>query len=342
MTADASSEAASSSTRREVGSPQWCARLLRTTMDDSLQCITDVLTVAADRRPGAPRTVLNEYVHAKEHAEFLGSVVLQSKIDMERSIRAVADLVNGIITIFESAASAPMSAMVLARSAGEIVMRFCYIYDPEVPPARTLLRMATFQIESVEDNLRTAEAFGVHGEGDANDAREQISTMHEFFTSHGVERTPDSRRPEFTVNLRLDGATENVKFNATDAYRRYLRVGYWDWALGSGATHGRGWFLPNVIGTFDEAPFMDRNEIAVTVTLQILELATAFAVAAGGHTGADTDEYLRKVHLRRLGVTEADRENDGNAVSHREYGNRVLAPRFPMGTGGASFAGPRS
>lgn len=86
---------------------------------------------------------------------------------------------------------------------------------------------------------------------------------------------------------------------------------------------------------------MDRNEIAVTVTLQILELATAFAVAAGGHTSADTDEYL-KVHLRRLGVTEADRGNDGNAVSHRECGDRVLAPRFPMGTGGASFPGPRA
>lgn len=58
MTVDTSPEAASSSTRREVGSPQWCARLLRTTMDDSLQCITDVLTVAGDGRPGAPGTVL--------------------------------------------------------------------------------------------------------------------------------------------------------------------------------------------------------------------------------------------------------------------------------------------
>ena len=47
MTVDTSPEAASSSTRREVGSPQWCARLLRTTMDDSLQCITDVLTSPA-------------------------------------------------------------------------------------------------------------------------------------------------------------------------------------------------------------------------------------------------------------------------------------------------------
>ncbi len=60
---------------------------------------------------------------------------------------------------------------------------------------------------------------------------------------------------------------------------------------------------------------------AVTVTLQILALATAFAVAAGGDAGADTDDCLRKVHLRRLGATEADRENEGHAVSHQEYGD---------------------
>jgi len=309
-------------------------------MNDSLPLIIEALAAAGDRRPGAPRTILNEYVRGQEHADFLGSVVLQSKIDMERSIRAVTDLMNGVIEVFESGASAPMSAMVLTRSAGEIVMRFCHIHDADVPPARTLLRMAAFQLEAVEDTLRTAEAFGVHGEGDARDAREHIATMHEFLSRHGIERSAERRRPEFTVNLRLDGATENVKFNATDAYRRYLRVGFWDWALGSGATHGRGWFLPNIIGTFDEAPSMDRNEIAVTVTLQILELATAFAVAASSHAGSDADEYLRKVHMRRIGATAADRENAGRAVGHREYGDRFLEPRYPMGTGGASFAPP--
>lgn len=323
---------------RQVGSPQWCARLLRATLDDSLALITEALAVSGRRLQGAPRTVLQQYVQAHEHGNFLGAVVLQSKIDMERSIRAVADLVSGIITIFEAGGGAVMSSMVLARSAGEIIIRFCHVHDPNVPPTKTMLRMAAYQLESVEDNLRTSEAFGVHGEEDARDARENIAQMQRFLSEHGIILLPDRRRAEFTVNVSLDGETENVKFNATDAYRRYLQVGFWDWALGSGATHGRGWFLPNVIGTFEEQPFSDRNEIAVTVTLQILELATAFAVAVGGHTGMDTNEYQRKVHQRRVGVTAADREQAGHAVSHREYGERQVAPRFPMGTGGASFA----
>lgn len=324
--------------RREVGSPEWCARLLRSTRDDTLLLITEALAVAGDRVPGAPRTVLQTYVNASSQAEFFGSIVLQSKIDMERSIRAAADLLSAIITLFESGGVAAMSAMVLARSTGEIIMRFCHIHEPSLPPPRTLLRMAAYQLESIEDNLRTAEAFGEDGEEDARRAREQIPTMHDFLTTNGIQRLANPRRPEFTLNLTLDGSTENVKFNATEAYRRYLRVGFWDWALGSGATHGRGWFLPNVVGTFDEAPFMNSSEIAVTVTLQILELATAFAVATGGHTGMDTSEYLRKVHQRRIGATVADRPQTGHAVSHHEYGQRHMAPRFPLGTDGSSFA----
>lgn len=321
--------------RREVGSPEWCARLLRSTLDDALPLIVDALAAGADLVEGAPRTGLREFVAGHERAEFLAEVVLQSKIDMERSIRAVADLVGGIITLFESG-GAPVSAMVLARSAGEAILRFCHIHDPEVSPACTLLRMTAYELESIEDNLRTAEAFGVHGESDARKSRENIATMHGYLESNGFARLAGQRRAEFTVNLTFCGEIENVGFNTTDAYKRYLPVGYWDWALGSGATHTRGWFLPNVVGTYDEAPFMDSREVAITVTLQILELASAFAAALGGHAGTDVDEYQRKIHQRRIGVTVTDFAT-GQPVGHREYGQRRVSPTFPLGTDGSSF-----
>ena len=215
---------------RVVGSPAWCARLLRSTLSDTLPLIMKSLETAGDLPAGAPRTVLHEFVSAHEHAEFLSEIVLQSKIDMERSIRAVADFIRGIITLFESGGTSVVSTMALARSAGESVLRFCYIHDPNVPPDRTLTRMVAYQLESSEDNLRTAEAFGVHGASDARDARENIVTMHGDLTGNGFERLA-GRRPEFTVNITLNGETENISFNATDAYRRYLAVGYWDWAL---------------------------------------------------------------------------------------------------------------
>lgn len=324
--------------RPEVGSAAWCARLLRSTLDDTLQLIVDALATGADLIEGAPRAALHGFVSAHDNAEFLSGVVLQSKIDMERSIRAVGDLVHAIIALFEASGGSPVSTMVLARSAGESILRFCHIHDPSCSPARTLIRMAAYQLESIEDNLRTAEAFGIHGETDAREALANIATMHGYLASNGFVRRVGQRRPEFTVNLTFCGETENVSFNATDAYKRHLPVGYWDWALGSGATHTRGWFLPNIVGTFDEEPFMDDREVAATVTLQILELASAFAAALGGHTGMDTDEYQRKVHQRRVGVTATDSAT-GQPVGHREYGRRQVSPTFPLGTDGSSFLG---
>lgn len=289
-------------------------------MTESLALIDHALDTAADLVPGSPRAVLHDYVSSGAHADIYGAFVLQSKIDTERSLRAVADLVNGIITLFEAERGAAVSTMVLARSAGENIMRFCHVYDADEPPQRTLLRMVAVQLESVEDNLRTAEAFGPHGQDDARSARKNIAAMQEMVQDAGIVRLANQRRPEFTTNLTLDGVTENVRFNATESYRRYLQVGFWDWALGSGATHGRAWLLPNIVGTFDESPFMDRNDISITVTLQVLELATAFARSIGGHSGADTDLYQRKVHQRRLGVTAADRPPAEYAVSHSDYG----------------------
>ncbi|NQX10367.1 hypothetical protein HQQ80_01870 [Microbacteriaceae bacterium VKM Ac-2855] len=324
---------------RAVGSPAWCGRLLRSTLSDTLPLIVEALGTAADLPTGAPRTILHDFVSNHEHAEFLGGIVLQSKIDMERSIRAVADYVSAIVTLLETGGDAVVSVMALSRSAGESVLRFCHIHDPTVTPARTLTRMAAYQLESIEDNLRTAEAFGEHGEDDAREARENIATMHRYLTDHGFSRLPGQRRPEFTVNITLAGETQNVSFNATDAYRRYLAVGYWDWAIGSGATHGRGWLLPNIVGTFDEEPFMERSDVATTVTLQLLELADAFATAIGGHTGISIENYKRKIHQRRIGATAADRPHDGQAVSHRDYGLERAAPSFPLGTDGSSFRG---
>jgi hypothetical protein len=307
---------------REVGSPEWCARLLRSTVRDTLTLITDSLQTAGDLPAATPRTELHEFVSTHEHGDLLKGVVLQSKIDMERSIRGVADLLEGIITLLESGGKSVVSTMALARSAGESVLRFCHIHDPNETPSRTLTRMAAYQLESVEDNLHTAEAFGEHGTDDAAEVRESIAAVHLQLEGSGFKRLP-GKRPERTINITFLGETENVNFNVTAAFKKYLVVGYWNWALGSGATHGRGWFLPHIIGTFDEPPLMGRDEVAVTVTLQILELADSFAVALGGHTGSDIDEYQRKIHQRRVGVLAASSEQIVQPISHREYGNNV-------------------
>lgn len=326
------------SLKRTPGSAAWCARLLRSTAADILPLVSAALGSAADLPAGAPRSVMHEFVQEHPHGAFLGAVVLQSKEDMERSLRAVADFVDAIITLFESTTSAVLSSMALTRASGEAVARFCHLHDPNQPPAQTIARMVAVQLLAVEDNLRTAEAFGEHGRDDAEKATGKIREIHKRLTDNGFHRTR-AKREVFTANISLGGAVENLSFNATDAFKKYVKVGSWEWALGSGAVHTRAWLLPNLVGTFKEPPFMDRDEVARFVALALLELATAFATSIGGHCGFDPDPYLKKIHQRRVAVSAIDNPEGGQAVGHREYGERQVSPVFPHGTEGASFIG---
>lgn len=301
-----------------------------------LPLVSSSLGAASDLPANAPRTALREYVQNHPHGSFLGAVALQSKEDMERPLRAVADFVDAIATLFESSSNAVVSSMALARTAGEAVVRFCYVYDPEQPPNRTLARMAAVQLLAIEENLRTAEAFGEYGKDDAAEAVKDIEEMHRWLTENGFQRKP-AKREQFTANISLDGAVENISFNATDAFKKYIKVGSWEWALGSGAVHTRGWLLPNLVGTFSEPPFMGRDEVARSVTLALLELATAFTASIGGHCGLNPDSYLKKIHRRRVAVTAHDNPEGGQAIGHREYGERQVRPVCPYGIGGESF-----
>lgn len=103
--------------------------------------------------------------------------------------------------------------------------------------------------------------------------------------------------------------------------------------------HTHGWLLPNLVGSFSEPSFVDRDEVARSVTLALLELAAAFAASIGRHCGLDPDPYLKKIHRRRVAVTAHDNPESGQAVEHCEYGERQVRPVFPYGTGGESLVG---
>ncbi|MBT2518760.1 hypothetical protein J7E29_15045 [Streptomyces sp. ISL-90] len=318
------------------GSPAWTARLLRSTLQDAVDMLADASEVAVQQPSVAHRASIHAYITQSPHRELLAGVYDFNKEVVERLLRASFDMTKAIIGILESDDPAPVSALILDRALGEVILRVCFIYDAAVPPARTLVRMALYQLESLEGNLRTAEAFGEEGADEAARARETIAEMHAMLTAGGFEIGP-GRRPSLSAWLRLDGETESASFNATDAYKRYVKVGSWQWAIGSGATHSLGWLLPNVVGTVDEPPMSTPSETLLTVFLSIIEVADALAQAVHGYTGADIEWFLKKIHQRRLGASAAQGDPMSHAVDHREYGSKLRQPSFPTASGGASF-----
>lgn len=320
-----------------VGSPGWSARMLRGLLNDVEAALGDAAAAGVQEPPTGQRAVIREYL-VRSNEELLWAVLDVHQDTTQRLIRAALDIAKSIIRILDSEDPGPVSALILDRALGEAAMRLCFIHEPGIAPARSLVRMALYQLESIEGNLRTAEAFRGDGLDEAARARENIAEMHARLTAGGFEIGPGRREP-YSGWLRLDGETESASFNATDAYQRYLKVGSWQWAIGSGATHGLGWLLPNVVGTVDEDPMSTPQETLLTVVLSTIEVADALVRTAGGYTGTDVDPHLKRIHQRRLGVSAALGIPTGYAIHHSEYGDRTVAPRFPHGTGGASFAG---
>ena len=308
-------------------------------MADSVTLMSRALAAHHEDLPGTAFTNLNAFISADANAEILAGICEVSLESLERLIRMCGDLSSSIAVLMESKEFTAVSPMVLERVLGEAVLRICYIFDVAIPPARMLVRMAAYQLEAVEDQLHTTEDFGKDGIDEVEADTAQIHNMHALLATAGFERTP-ARRDIFTASLSLQGQRDNVDMNATDAYKRYIKVGQWQWATGSGAIHSRGWFLPNVFGARSELPVSSRDDVAVTVALSVLELSDSFARAARGFTGVDIDGILRKNHQRRLGLSGPDIGHDKQAVHYSDYGVKPEPLGADSNSIGASFRRP--
>jgi hypothetical protein len=305
-------------------------------MADSVTLMSRAFETHHDNMPGTAFADLSALISADANAHILGEICEVSFEFLERLIGMCGDLATSIVVLMESGETTAVSPMALERVLGEAVLRICYIFDANIPPARMLVRMAAYQLEAVEDQLKTTEAFGKDGIEELERHTAQIRGMHALLANAGFERVPSRRRAIFTASLSFDGHRDNVDMNATDAYKKYVKVGQWQWATGSGAIHSRGWFLPNVVGTRGEPPMSTRDEISATVALSILELADSFARVAKGFTGVDIEEVLRGNHYRRMGLSSPEHGTIKQAVHYTDYGAK-FQPERPDSRSGASF-----
>lgn len=165
---------------------------------------------------------------------------------------------------------------------------------------------------------------------------QNVATMHGWLASCGITRTVARREP-FTASPHLDGETENVRFNSTDAYQRYMPSSAWSYNVGSGATHSRGWMLPSLVGTLEEEALASPLDNAAAIGHAVLDTADALARVGAGHAGLDPDWFLRKTHLWRQGIGHLGGIGPDLVVGHQEYAARKPGWERNSGTPGQSF-----
>jgi len=259
---------------------------------------------------------------------------------VERLLRSCRDLTTGLALALDENGELRTSLFVLQRALGEAVMRLSYIMDADIPPARSLARMAAYQVESIEGNLAAADSFGPHAVEDAVRIKAAVAELQRRLAEGGFDLTPDARRPSLTAGVTLDGQRENIKFNATDAFKKYVPGSSWQWELGSGVTHSRGWMLSSIVPTLETEAPGTAIELVVGVGLVVFDLADAVARVAAGHTGVDVDWFLKKVHSRRLGAISWTSSDRSLSVGHVEYASRDPDFEATKGHLGASFRRP--
>lgn len=319
----------------------YAARVIRSTLRDSRRVIDEAVIAGGERRDGAGITLLDAWMRAHVHADFIfGGLWDQNLETAERLLTLCGELAESIAILFESPSRLAAAPFVLERALGEAIMRIAHIFDPNVLPARTVARMAAYQLETIEGNLHAALAFGENGVEEVDDARAQIAEMHGFLERAGFTRLPARREP-FTASVEIGGERENLKFNATEAFKRYLPSSPWMWELGSGVTHGRGWMLGSLIATTQTEAVSTDVDVALSVGGAVVELADALARTAAGHSGVDVDWFLKKNHLRRRGLSSWSGRGARLSVDHKEYASRPANFRARQVPDESSFYRPR-
>ena len=322
---------------RQFSVSVYAAKTIRMTIRDVRQMVNAAADAGGDRREGAGVTVLDRWMRAHEQSDFLFGALWDQNIEtMEQLLGLCNDLAESTAVLLDHASPPAASPFVLVRSLGETVMRIAHMLDAEARPARTVARIAAYQLESIEGNLRAAEAFGTNGKTDAKEARENIRQMHRSLSDAGFQLFPDRREP-FTVSIGIDGERENLKFDATAAFKRYLPSSPWLWELGSGVTHARGWMIGGLIETTRTDPITSAMDVALSAAGAVVELADTFARIAVSQTGLDVDSFLKANHLRRRGITSWTPNAPTLSVDHTEYARRDGNWKPKPFVGGESF-----
>lgn len=298
---------------------RYVARLLVQQHRDVRMMLSDAMDAAAERRPRAGVTQLFEWVKTQPDEEWLGTIIWQGIDEGTKLLNVADDYARGMLALLGAESLTSASLFAIARSLGEAIMRFCYVFDTEVPPAKYVLRQLAIQVEAVEGNQRAADAFGTDMTPDeVSRIGAAVAQLHDFLNRNGIVRRP-SKNPMLTSSIGRAGVNETIEFNATDAYRKYMPGSSFQWNLGSGAAHSRSWMLPSIVAGIEDEALSSEAEVLASTATGVLALADAISFVAERHSGESFDNVRKRTHLRRLALLRIARPAPNLAVDHLEY-----------------------
>jgi hypothetical protein len=248
---------------------------------------------------------LSEEIKGVEHAggwEQLGHALIDDVMVIGAGIRDHLDALDICLT-----AEVPLqtSIVTLGRAIFEPTVRLCYLLDSSVTPPQHLLRAAAHWVDKFESTENSALT-NAHDPEERAAIVSRTDQMHKDLAAIGITRLPDRKNPRLTTNVTLQGEVANVRFNVTEAAKRYLSGVDFAWPLLSGAAHSKSWYINSSYGFEgeDNSAITKPEETHSFVLLLLLSASDALVDTLCSWTGLDPDPTHKKTHLRRIAVTQ--------------------------------------
>jgi hypothetical protein len=252
--------------------------------------------------------------------EGLASIAESSIEDISRIIVGVDDHAAALEACLSADELLNTSLMTITRGLLEGVLQVCELLDPHISPALQVARGAAFRLDTIEGSERTLREFPdmvTEGRTRQSDA---VDGIHKWMADTGLilgKRRPGDR---FSSYVELDGVRANLKFNVTDAAKRYLTGLSFAYPMLSGAAHSRGWYLSTAYPfAGEEGDFTSPEQTYSSVVLIALGASDALINATYAHAGVDPLPILKKTHTRRKALI-AQLHNEGfHPTSYEDY-----------------------
>jgi len=331
----------------DIAAGKYFARLIRQQRDD----LAELLVSAYDQvmqmvdsgtldASGFADTM--RWAKAHEHAQLIVNV---TSLGIDNSLlmaKAADEHVESIAVLMEGDRESYVSTIALLRSAAEALVQICYFFDPDVRPIKRFLRAAAYHVESVSGVLKTSRAYGPRmPEADLREKEAVCEEVLDALRDGGLLISRLEPGDEYFGRVELDGVGERTRFNATDAFKKFLPGEPFEWQAGSGATHSLGWFLVSMLGgTEYESDATDESTYGAT-TLSLFNLTDAVIRVVGAASGIDTTEYLKRSFRRRKAVVAKASNQSFSSIDRETYDARPVGRKLKSPPGGSAFRRPR-
>jgi hypothetical protein len=286
---------------------ELCAKVLIQQIRDS-RVLAKVAAESLAHHPtaGSARARFTDWIESEKRTrssrgrQAIAVLAEESVKDVTALVASAYDHAEALRAVIQNPVGLMVSPSTLARGLLEAVLQICFIADPYVAPKITALRCLAFRLGMVEGNESTMNLLGSVSSEQATRINGAVDGLHAWCRRAGFTLEP-ARNPRLTKSVALEGQRVNIEFNATSATSRYLPDADYAYAMMSGATHSRGWFITGMYG-HGEPGEATLGQAHLSATLMVTFAADALTRTLGMQLGIPIDDALRKTDMRRRGL----------------------------------------